>query len=67
MMNAKRMFVAVLSALIISSACSFVFGIDLYFENDVHDPATINKDGDTYWTFCTGDGIQARYSHDLLS
>jgi arabinan endo-1,5-alpha-L-arabinosidase len=67
MLNAKRIFVAVILALIIGSAGSTVFGIDLYFENDVHDPATITKDGDIYWTFCTGGGIQVRYSLDLLS
>lgn len=67
MVNAKRIFVVVLLALIISNDGSTVFGIDLYFENDVHDPATIHKDGDTYWTFATGGGIQVRYSPDLLS
>jgi len=67
MMGAKRVFVVVLTGLIICSVVSSAFGIDLYFETDVHDPATIHKDGDTYWTFCTGDGIPGRYSPDLLS
>jgi arabinan endo-1,5-alpha-L-arabinosidase len=30
-----------------------------------HDPATINKDGDTYWHFYTAPGIGAAYSKNL--
>ena len=39
---------------------------------DIHDPSTIVKDGDTYWTFGTGAGasnfpINALYSTDLIN
>src|SRR3954468_8101057 len=33
----------------------------------VHDPSTIIKEGNKYWTFSTGDGINAIYSTDLFS
>lgn len=32
----------------------------------VHDPSTIIKQGTTYWTFATGDGIYSLYSTDLV-
>ena len=31
-----------------------------------HDPSTIIKHGNTYWTFATGDGIYSMYSTDLV-
>ena len=31
-----------------------------------HDPSTIIKDGNTYWTFTTGQGITSLYSTDLV-
>jgi arabinan endo-1,5-alpha-L-arabinosidase len=31
-----------------------------------HDPSTIIKDGNTYWTFTTGQGIPSLYSTDLV-
>ncbi|MDO7873304.1 family 43 glycosylhydrolase [Hymenobacter sp. ASUV-10] len=31
-----------------------------------HDPSTIVKDGNTYWTFTTGQGITSLYSTDLV-
>jgi arabinan endo-1,5-alpha-L-arabinosidase len=31
-----------------------------------HDPSTIIKDGNKYWTFTTGDGIPSLYSTDLV-
>lgn len=39
---------------------------------DIHDPSTIVKDGDTYWTFGTGGGasvlpINALYSKDMVN
>lgn len=37
------------------------------FPAGVHDPSSIIKDGDTYWIFATGDGIQAQYSKDLVT
>lgn len=46
---------------------SNTFGIDLYWETDIHDPSTIMNDNGTYWTFGTGDGIVSRYSDDLLT
>jgi len=45
------------------------FAIQLTGGTEIHDPATIQQDGDTYWTFGTGDGnhgIVSRYSDDLL-
>ncbi|TYZ06524.1 family 43 glycosylhydrolase [Hymenobacter lutimineralis] len=33
----------------------------------VHDPSTIIKEGNTYWTFATGDGIYSLYSTDLVN
>ena len=33
----------------------------------VHDPSTIVKDGNNYWTFATGAGISANYSTDLVN
>ncbi|UOQ77742.1 family 43 glycosylhydrolase [Hymenobacter sp. 5516J-16] len=32
----------------------------------LHDPSTIIKHGNTYWTFATGDGIYSLYSTDLV-
>ena len=32
----------------------------------IHDPSTIIKQGNTYWTFATGDGIYSLYSTDLV-
>lgn len=32
----------------------------------VHDPSTIVKSGNTYWTFATGQGIYSLYSTDLV-
>ncbi len=32
-----------------------------------HDPSTIVKDGDKYWTFTTGQGITSLYSTDLVN
>ncbi|MGW8370483.1 MAG: family 43 glycosylhydrolase, partial [Gammaproteobacteria bacterium] len=32
----------------------------------VHDPSTIIRDGDTFWTFSTGVGISASHSPDLV-
>ena len=33
----------------------------------VHDPSTIIKEGNKYWTFSSGDGINAVYSTDLFN
>ncbi|MEJ7684521.1 MAG: hypothetical protein WKG06_43070 [Segetibacter sp.] len=33
----------------------------------VHDPSTIIKEGNKYWTFTSGDGINAIYSTDLFN
>lgn len=35
------------------------------FRLRVHDPATIVKDGEQFWTFATGDGIKALHSTNL--
>jgi arabinan endo-1,5-alpha-L-arabinosidase len=32
----------------------------------VHDPSTIVRDGDTFWTFSTGVGISSAHSEDLV-
>lgn len=45
---------------------------DLFGTTDIHDPSTIVKDGDTYWTFGTGAGasnfpINALFSTDLVN
>ncbi|MDB5234964.1 MAG: hypothetical protein JWR44_1957 [Hymenobacter sp.] len=32
----------------------------------IHDPSTIIKSGNTYWTFATGQGIYSLYSTDLV-
>ena len=32
----------------------------------IHDPSTIVKQGNTYWTFATGDGIYSLFSTDLV-
>lgn len=45
-------------------ACSAA-AITLSGDTDIHDPATIQKEGNYYWTFGTGDGIVSRYSTDL--
>jgi arabinan endo-1,5-alpha-L-arabinosidase len=34
-------------------------------ETRVHDPSTIVKEGDAYWFFCTGNGVNAYHSRDL--
>jgi arabinan endo-1,5-alpha-L-arabinosidase len=46
--------------------------IQLNGTTDMHDPSTILKDGDRYWTFGTGGGasnfpINALYSYDLVN
>lgn len=45
--------------------------ISLYGTTDIHDPSTIVRDGDRYWTFGTGIGanlpINALYSTDLVN
>ncbi len=33
----------------------------------VHDPSSMVKDGDTFWTFGTGDGIYSKYSTDMVT
>lgn len=32
-----------------------------------HDPSSIVKCGDRYWVFATGDGINAKYSYDMVT
>ena len=36
-------------------------------ETNVHDPSAIIRDGDKYWMFSTGNGINAFYSNDLFN
>ena len=38
---------------------------NFYFQNRVHDPATIIQSKDTFWTFATGDGIKTLRSTNL--
>lgn len=44
-------------------------GTNAQFRTDqlvrVHDPATLVRGGDTFWTFCTGNGIRSLYSTNL--
>ncbi|MDO3382446.1 RICIN domain-containing protein [Gilvimarinus algae] len=49
-----------------------VHALSLNGTTDIHDPSTIVKDGDTYWTFGTGAGasnfpLNALYSTDLVN
>ncbi|WP_421898674.1 family 43 glycosylhydrolase [Marinoscillum sp.] len=53
--------------LILLLCSNTLFGTDLYFETEIHDPSTIKLDDGTYWTFGTGDGIATRFSNDLVS
>lgn len=46
--------------------------IQLRGTTDIHDPSTIVRDGDRFWTFGTGGGadifpINALYSYDLIN
>ncbi|MET0357113.1 MAG: family 43 glycosylhydrolase [Cellvibrio sp.] len=61
-----------------STLCVFMLlaqqstAIQLNGTTDMHDPSTILKDGDRYWTFGTGGGasnfpINALYSYDLVN
>jgi len=60
-------------AVVASFFCSLqTTAITLNGTTDIHDPSTILKDGDTYWTFGTGGGaatlpINALYSKDLIN
>ena len=46
---------------------SIINAINLYGVTNSHDPATIIKDGDTYWHFTTGDGIWSSKSTNLTT
>lgn len=66
--NFKKCMVALTFILSAASA----FAINLNGTTDIHDPSTIVKDGNTYWTFGTGGGastlpINALYSTDLIN
>lgn len=44
-----------------------VFGAYAQKDYGVHDPCNIVKDGDTYYTFYTSDGVECAYSTDLCT
>ncbi|WP_341937618.1 family 43 glycosylhydrolase [Marinimicrobium sp. C2-29] len=44
-----------------------VHAINLYHEDQMHDPSSIEEDNGVYWTFGTGEGIAAKRSTDLVS
>ncbi|WP_331351060.1 family 43 glycosylhydrolase [Cellvibrio sp. UBA7671] len=63
---------AIISAAAILAISFNVFAITFTGTTDIHDPSTIIKDGNTYWTFGTGGGasnfpINALYSTDLIN
>ena len=41
-------------------------GLALSGDIGIHDPSTIIKEGNKYWIFSTGDGINCKYSTDLF-
>lgn len=43
-----------------------IHAIQLTGITEIHDPATIQKEENTYWTFSTSNGIDSRYSTDLI-
>ena len=55
---------ALLLLLFIGVACSSALA--LQGNVGAHDPSTIVKDGNKYWVFHTGPGIQSKYSTDLV-
>ncbi|MEQ5809782.1 family 43 glycosylhydrolase [Alteromonas sp. NFXS44] len=60
---------------IITTLCLFsssLVAIELNGTTDIHDPSTIMRDGNTYWTFGTGAGnatlpLNALYSTDMVN
>jgi arabinan endo-1,5-alpha-L-arabinosidase len=63
---------AIVSAAAILAISFNASAITLTGTTDIHDPSTIIKDGNTYWTFGTGGGasnfpINALYSTDLIN
>jgi arabinan endo-1,5-alpha-L-arabinosidase len=68
----SRLIKGFASVCIIAAFSLPTYAISLYGTTDIHDPSTIVKDGDTYWTFGTGGGannfpINALYSRDLVN
>ncbi len=65
--NLYQSFASLLLLMMISMSAN---ALDLTGGTEIHDPATIMRDGNTYWTFGTGDGNQgivSRYSTDLIN
>ncbi|ALS97565.1 family 43 glycosylhydrolase [Lacimicrobium alkaliphilum] len=44
-----------------------VLAINLYHEDQMHDPSSIEEDDGVYWTFGTGNGVAAKRSTDLIT
>ncbi|WP_027329496.1 RICIN domain-containing protein [Marinimicrobium agarilyticum] len=62
-----QFFTSLLLLMLISVSAN---ALNLSGGTEIHDPATIMRDGNTYWTFGTGDGNQgivSRYSTDLIN
>jgi arabinan endo-1,5-alpha-L-arabinosidase len=57
--------------MVISLLCVLLFPgvqlLGLQGRTGAHDPTAIQKCGDTYWIFTTGNGIYSMYSRDLIS
>jgi arabinan endo-1,5-alpha-L-arabinosidase len=54
-------------SVIISGLLNSVYAFDLKGSTFSHDPATLIKDGDTYWHFFTAPGVGAAYSKDMIT
>lgn len=68
-MSLKTLFTSFISLMLSALLVSHTQALDLTGGDEIHDPSTVQRDGDTYWTFGTGDDDNAmvsRYSDDLL-
>lgn len=73
-MNTRNIVSVAGMALLLFAALSMqsTYALSLRGATDIHDPSTIVRDGDQYWTFGTGGGantlpINALYSTDLIN
>lgn len=62
----KRTFYSI-TILILIYCCLPEEGKSLSGDISVHDPSTLIKEGNRYWSFSSGDGIGAVYSTDLFN
>lgn len=68
-MRCRLLCTSFVSLMVSGLLISHAHALDLTGGNEIHDPATLQRDGDTYWTFGTGDAnnaLVARYSPDLI-